>query len=160
MGHKIKLGQLVIDKVSGLKGYVTSKTETIAGVVQWGIQPKVDPEKMTIPDGTNIDGFMLQVEDKGVSEEIPDEDTDVKVKLGDRVKDTVTELEGITSEKHIFLNGCVFFTVTSNRFDNFGNVIKRTVNHRLLELIEKKPTAKSAEARPSTGGPTRRAPKQ
>ena len=39
------------------------------------------------------------------------------IRLGDRVKDTVTGFKGIATSRHEYLNGCVRWGVTEERID-------------------------------------------
>ena len=56
----IKLGETVIDKVSGLVGVASSRTEFLNGCVQYGVTPKVKKGATEMPTW-NIDQGQLEL---------------------------------------------------------------------------------------------------
>jgi hypothetical protein len=104
----IKLGNIVRDRITGIEGFATAKHEMLNGNVQYSVQPKADPkEPAKAPDGTASDEHMLEFVSDGVAEEaIPP--SEVHFHLGDLVKDTVSGVQGISTQKTTFLNGCVY----------------------------------------------------
>lgn len=106
---RIKLGQSVKDKVSGLKGIVSSKLESVTGNVQFGVQPKGDGAD--VKEAQFIDHFTLEVTGDGVSKDCPPVDATVRVGLQDTVRDRVSGMTGVCLERLTFLNGCVHFVV-------------------------------------------------
>ena len=63
---KIKLGDLVIDKVTGFVGTVVAKAEYLNGCIQYGVKPKVDKDgKMVDVEYIDVDQLeSLSVADK------------------------------------------------------------------------------------------------
>lgn len=60
MGKKIKLGALVLDRVTGMKGIVTSRLEYLNGCIQYGVKPKMESDGK-YPDTQYIDVAQLEV---------------------------------------------------------------------------------------------------
>lgn len=64
MGKKIKLGDVVEDKVTGFKGIVTVVSEYLNGCCRMGVQPRVDKDGK-VPDSIYVDEPQLRhVEEK------------------------------------------------------------------------------------------------
>ena len=106
----IKLGSTVRDVVSGFTGIAIQRLDQLNGNVQIGIQPKMAEGTNTYPDAMFIDHHMLDVMDEGVvgrTTEAPE----VAIKVGQRVKDRVSGLQGIATQKATYMNGCVSFLV-------------------------------------------------
>ena len=61
----INLGDKVQDKVSGIIGIATSRTEYLNGCIQFAVMPKVDPKKNDI-QSWNIDEGQLKVISSGL----------------------------------------------------------------------------------------------
>lgn len=64
MCEQIKLGDVVIDKTTLMKGVVTSKTEYLNGCVQFGVIPKYIPGQ-PYPEEIGIDEGSLNLVKKG-----------------------------------------------------------------------------------------------
>lgn len=102
------LGQTVIDQLTGLKGIVQYIDEFHSGTIHCSVQPKGDGDK--VPDGYNIDWQQLVLQVDGPSIEVtpvPDP-TDY---LGKRVKDKITDFEGVATHRHTHVNGCETYYV-------------------------------------------------
>lgn len=67
---RFELGDRVKDRVSGLVGIITTRTEHLNGCRQYGINPGVDKDGKMI-EGWNIDGEQLVLVDKGLNEKEP-----------------------------------------------------------------------------------------
>lgn len=106
---KIRLGNKVKDRVTGLTGYVTSRSDQLNGNVQFGVQPPGEGDK--IPDSQYVDHFMLEVLEEGFANDLPPVDDTVTVQLQDKVRDKISGMEGTATEKITFQNGCVYFIV-------------------------------------------------
>jgi len=63
---KIELGKEVKDKVSGLKGIITSRSENLNMCNRYYVQPKADKD-MKIPDGWWLDEMQLKIIGSGVA---------------------------------------------------------------------------------------------
>ena len=74
----------------------------------------------------------------------------VKIKLGDKVKDTITDLEGTAIAKTIYLNGCIQFQVQSKKLFN-GDVVEGSWVDE-VQLIKIKPVKKKPLVKRTYGG--------
>jgi len=149
---KIKLGSTVVDKATGYKGVVTAQVEMLNGNVQYSIVPKAKAGVGTYPEGIQLDGAQLEVIDEGISGVAAKPKTS-EIKLGEKVKDIVTGLSGIVTSKTTFLNGCLYFMV-STKSD------KKDLEMFIpLERTERQGVGISAKLKVTggTGGPATRA---
>jgi hypothetical protein len=67
---KFEQGDRVEDRVSGLVGIITSRTEHLNGCRQYGINPGVDKDGKMV-EGWSIDGEQLVLVDMGLNEKDP-----------------------------------------------------------------------------------------
>ena len=75
----------------------------------------------------------------------------MEIKLGSKVKDTVTNLEGIAVSRHIYLNGCHRYCVQPP-LDKDGKVPDaHYIDEHQLEVIAE--PKKITEGNRTTGGP-------
>lgn len=75
------------------------------------------------------------------------------IKLGDRVKDTVSGLVGIATQRIEFLNGCIQYSVTPKLKKGGTEMVAWNIDEEQLVSLEKeKVTVKKSP----TGGPTTR----
>ena len=58
---KIKLGDKVVDKVTGFEGIATSKIEFLNGCIQYAVQPKGITSEGKMKEVEYIDGQQLEV---------------------------------------------------------------------------------------------------
>jgi hypothetical protein len=63
----VRMGIEVKDRVTGLRGIITGKTEYINGCVQWLVKPPVDKDGKLV-DGCWIDTIQLEVVGQGIAE--------------------------------------------------------------------------------------------
>src|SRR4051812_43783551 len=94
----IRLGDHVRNKVTLFEGHVQSISEHFNRAPQYGVQPKCGADGK-IPDSFSIDGFMLEVLDRGFADSLPPIDDSVTIKLGEEVQDRVSGIRGIAMEK-------------------------------------------------------------
>lgn len=64
--ESVRMGVEVKDRVTGLRGIITGKTEYINGCVQWLVKPPVDKDGKLV-DGCWIDTVQLEVVGQGIS---------------------------------------------------------------------------------------------
>lgn len=75
------------------------------------------------------------------------------IKLGSRVRDTLTGFEGIATGRTTFLFGCVRVCIESPELEK-GETIENWFDEQRVETVKKKPVKISAEADPKApGGP-------
>jgi hypothetical protein len=77
------------------------------------------------------------------------------IKLGDRVKDTVTGFEGIAVAKTEWLHGCVRFVVQPQSLDKDGKVqVAETFDEPQLKIIKAAAVAGAVDSeKPRSYGP-------
>lgn len=109
--QELKLGMIVQDKASGLKGMLTARHELLFGSTQYAIQPK--GKGHDYPESRLIDEQQIKIISKGESAGLPSEDDTVEILLGEEVEDRITGFKGTTEERVVFMNGCVFFNMTT-----------------------------------------------
>lgn len=135
IGVNHRLGVLARDTVTGFEGVVTVRVEMLNGNVQFLLQPK--GKKDAIADGKCIDFHLLEEIGAGVADKLPPIDQSATIKLGQRVRDRVSGLTGIVTEKTTFQNGCVYFAIQAhaNRSKLLGE-IPGSINfpHQRLEV--------------------------
>ena len=78
---------------------------------------------------------------------------DNMIELGDKVKDNVSGLIGIATEKHEYLNGCIQFTVQAPFDKKTGEMPAWKLDEEQLEVADKK---KVKIKKSNTGGPSTR----
>ena len=111
--HEVNLlGFVVRDSVSGLEGIADVRVTLINGNVRYSIQP-LSSDGKKLEDSWEIDEHRLEVVHGGLSADVIKIPPNISIDLGFSVKDLVTGLIGIVTEKHESLNGCVNFLVVS-----------------------------------------------
>jgi len=104
-------GQTVRDRVTGFTGVLVSFAELANGSVHAQLQPKMKEGEASIPDLVSMDFFTLEVVDNALVGIMPPVEGSFAVNLGDRVRDRVTGLTGVVSERVVQQNGCLFVHV-------------------------------------------------
>ncbi len=161
----VKLGNVVRDPVTGFTGTATQYVELLNGTVQFAVQPACGPnEPNKLPDAYSFDIHLLEFVEEGMEAKVTPPSPDVKIKLGDRVRDTITKLEGVTTQKTVFVNGCTYFSVQAERTDSKAVEPPKPlfISHDRLELIVPAvPTPRPAPVASTRapGGPTTLAPR-
>ena len=107
----VKLGNIVEDVVSGLKGTAVAVLEPMTGMKQIGIQPKGDGS--AIPDSTFIDEYLVEWREDGIAARVPPV-AETSFTFGQEVRDIASGQVGQITNKITYLNGCVHFGVTTN----------------------------------------------
>lgn len=153
----IRLGYTARDKVSGFTGVAHSRLEFLTGNVQYSLQPPA--KDGVLPDLIAFDEHQLEeVPGAAVPSIAPPADTGVK--LGEKVKDIVSQVEGIATRRVIFLNGCVYYTVQDVKANKDGSIVEHFLEWKRLERTGAGVTAKIAKrdepAKVRTGGPNTR----
>ena len=105
----VQLGQEVKCVVTGLTGTVTQRIEKFNGSIQFAVQPK-NEDGRTVLEATVLDHQYLEVIGDGLKDKVI-EHVETDIKLGQELKDKVSDFRGIAMEKAIFINGCVYFWV-------------------------------------------------
>jgi hypothetical protein len=149
------LGKKLKDKVSGFTGIASIKTNFLTGTVQYTLVAPVD-KKGDIRE-LSFDVYQLEYIDEGVTTiEAP---TDTGIKLGEEVKDIVTGVEGITIQECIFLNGCVYYTVsTKDEKEPKDMFIEYCRLTRIGVGVSEQIAERTADIKVKTGGPSFKVP--
>lgn len=82
---RIKLGDKVRDKITGLEGIAVCKIIFINGCVQYSVQPKWDKKTGTIPEDANIDEKSLEVISPKIKK-IKDDDDGGRMTFGTKMR--------------------------------------------------------------------------
>lgn len=163
----IRLGMEVFDRASKLRGLVITRADMFNGNTQFAIMAQGDGSE--IKEGTFVDWHAIGIIGKGISDILPPVATDVKVGLGEKVKDRVSGLQGMVIERITFQNGCVYLNVQppvdkkkpdagmpkAVLFDHMRLIgIDKGISHEMPAAISRPDIA--APKPKSTGGPMRR----
>lgn len=73
------------------------------------------------------------------------------IKLGDRVKDRISGLTGIATERREYLNGCVQYAITPKIKPGATELPAWCIDEQQIDVLTKK---KAIVKKRSTGGPT------
>ena len=115
------LGRQITDQITGLKGVITAFAEFLYGPIRIGVTPskmsKGEPVEALWLDKARLKIGKVHTE-VGV---LP-----YTVKLGEKVKDTVTGFRGIATGRYVFLNGCIRIEVTPEELKD-GKPIEQVV---------------------------------
>lgn len=106
----VKLGHLAKDKVSGFTGIAVTQTDFLSGNVQFTLQPQVDEKGAEVPAQV-FDAHQMESLGPVNTIKVIAAPADTGIKLGEKVKDIVSTVEGIAIRRATFLNGCVYYSV-------------------------------------------------
>ena len=99
---KVKLGDMVVDEISGFEGIVTSITTFVAGCKRIGVksQKLIDGK----PIGTQVfDEQLLNITDRNII--IPAKQVKKTIKLGDKIECVINKHTGIAVSMTEYING-------------------------------------------------------
>lgn len=149
----IKLGMEVEDLSSGLKGIVDAKQYNMYSGMKVSVQPRGDGSELKT--GWLLDAVSVKVINKEpiIAATEPEE----VIKLGERVKCSVTEFEGVAVSRQVYINGCTRIKI-QEKYKKDGMVQQEPQifwqDEPAVEVIKaKKKDPKPTPARQSTGGP-------
>ena len=149
----IQLGTRVKDILTGLEGVAVARTEWLYGCTRIGIE-SVDLKK----DGKPSDSMWFdeqRVEAVEGGKGLPCQPAHkCDIKLGSKVKDTLTGFKGLASAKTTWLSGNINITVEPEELFEGKPITPHAFEAQRLELIEvqKPPMAKTAN-KDAPGGP-------
>jgi hypothetical protein len=107
----VQMGNIVRDPITGFEGMAIQLVELLNGNLQYAVQPKCEKKDGNkLPYSYNFDTHLLEYVSEGLADKVTPP-PEVPIKLGDKVKDKITLLEGIANMRAIFMNGCIYFTV-------------------------------------------------
>jgi hypothetical protein len=112
----ISLGVEARDRITGIQGIVTSKHNTLGGMLQWGIELKV---KKTGEEqaAKSFDAIRLVYIGVGVTKELAPIEQAPDFALGDEVEDLTSGLKGVITKMHVFISGCLYLSVVPKAKD-------------------------------------------
>lgn len=73
------------------------------------------------------------------------------IKIGDKVKDTITGLEGMAVAKIIYMNGCIQYEVQPKGLDKDGKIIKSAWVDEGQLIVKKEAKIKKVKEKPPGG---------
>ena len=156
MNCSIKLGWNVKELSTGVSGIATQMIEESNGNIKIVVvQPRVKE------DGTVIDSFFYDHQlivklDDGIADKVTQPPAPCKVKIGDKVRDTISGYTGVVTEIGLHMNGCYRVATTGDKLVK-GKLQHEGVSDLRLEVIE--PVTRTTNTpKTRTGGPAVRAP--
>lgn len=148
MTQEIKLGNIVEDRVTGIKGTAYQYYYRSNGNRLIGVQPRGDGN--TMPEAVFIDDFSLIVIEDGLAADLP-EPAKTNIEIGMEVVEIASKQTGVVTAKALFMNGCINFEVTTKSVDNKSPEMF-WVDHTRIEVVGD--GIKTAiKKTPETGGP-------
>lgn len=136
MSYKIKLGERVVDPITGVQGIATVRVIKHNGNVRYSVQP-LSPVPGVVADSWDIDEHTLNVIDEGYSAQaVPLPDYTGGIELGDEVQDRMSLLTGVAAARYEHYSGCVEFLVVVPR-EELHEVVNMTVGWQQLMITEK-----------------------
>lgn len=155
LDQELKLGIEVEDLSSGLKGTLDGKQYNLYSGMKVSIQPKGDGSELKT--GWIVDAVGVKVLDPKPIVEGIIEPKEV-IKLGERVKCSVTEFEGVAVSRKIYLNGCTRIQIQEKyKKDGMVQQEPQTLwqDEPALQVIKPTPVdPKPAPKSQNTGGPS------
>ncbi|KAA0573397.1 hypothetical protein [Azospirillum sp. Sh1] len=151
---QFKLGQTMRDRASGFTGIAVSRFDFLNGNVQYSLQPKAPEGATTLPEAVSFDIQQLEVVDAGISD-TASKPARTPIRVGQKVKDTITGLTGVATMQATYMNGCVSFLVTPRRRLLRENDAEWVSSVRLT-AIDEKPAIEPPKSEKPTGGPPMR----
>lgn len=145
-------GAMVEDKVTGFKGVVTGVVYHLSGSEQALVSPRVGKDGK-MPDTWNIDIGRLKHLRAGPVKAVPADDTS-HIQLGSTARDRVTKMQGVLTEKAVYLNGCTHFILTAEAAKKDERLL--ACDWKRLELDTSVPIIAQPAAVPPKGGPSTR----
>ena len=76
------------------------------------------------------------------------------IKLGSKVRDTISGFEGIVTARHEYLNGCVRYSISATSLDENGKMFDEAwLDDQQVEVIEEMGPEVSKDSTGKPGGP-------
>lgn len=157
----IEPGQKVRNRLSGITGYVASRTESISGYVWLGVQPRAKDEnateepKLVTSDECEweaIEGAVPRLDEPRVPV--------AHFELGQRVKDKITGFQGIVAARTEHLNRCWSYDVQAEvvKKDDGASGAFESFQSNRLELVDNGIIQTPKEVKQRRTGPTLHTP--
>lgn len=146
------LGKEVQDAVSGVKGICTGFTLQANHNVMITITPRT--ENNTYQEPWLYDHNIVDITGEGVSNRVIFPEP-TPFKIGSKVRDKISGYEGIITEQHFFLSGCVNHSVAATDVLEKGVPVNKPFVTERLELVGEDKSISEAP-KTKTGGPNKR----
>jgi hypothetical protein len=147
--QEVKVGDRVKDRISGFSGIVTSITDYVAGCRRVGVSPEKLHNGEVIERGI-FDEPNLQILEKAVF--TSDNEAKPKIKLGDRVRDKISTMEGIATSITTYLSSDVYIGVTPTKVKDGKPLEGVNVPHQLVEVVKEQVEKEPPKGSRKTGG--------
>lgn len=129
--QEIKIGDLVTDKITGFEGIVTSITTFLAGCSRVGVKSR------KLVDGRPLPTELLDINDlKKVGRGVRSRKHKEKIKLGDKVEETVSGFQGIAYCITEDLNGSAMVGVIPRTTDKNKRPEVEGIPEELLRKVK------------------------
>jgi hypothetical protein len=147
MDKTIRLGDTVKDEISGVKGVVIGYYEYVYGCVRCCVQPPGMKDEQPIKSSTFDLDQLKKLKDGNIRNTKP-----TRFDLGEKVKDSITGFEGVTTGRFTYLHGPTCYGVQPQKLDKDGNkpAESDTFDEGRLERLNKQVVDPPRRA---TGGP-------
>jgi hypothetical protein len=129
---KFSNGQVVTDKVSGIKGTIDQSTVMNTGNIQYSILPK-SKDGLKREESWFVDEDSLQVEEGKIAREYT---LDFKFETNTKAKDKITGFEGYVSRAIVDLNKCVRYILVGEYNYKKGEPNRLWADEKQLEQLE------------------------
>ncbi len=146
-----ELGNYVVDGATCFKGVIDGRAIWNTGNIQYSVKPKVKDDG-SMQDSMWIDGDHLKLQDGDNGVDSKYGNPAFKFDNGDEVKSTIFKFKGIVVGKIQWLNGCLEYSICSQKLDSEQKGVFKTIAEEELELV--KPKAVKTKKR-KFGGPVK-----
>ena len=118
------LGKIAIDTVTGFSGTVVSVVFQMSGNVQYCVTPNVSEEGNTYPESVAIDKNVIVIDqaDNGVTDRVIKTSSQTPAfAFGEKVRDIITGIKGIVTQRAVYISGCTFYCVENKKKNEWIN---------------------------------------
>jgi len=120
MESKLKLGQTVTDKITGLTGVITCIAEFMHSPPRVCVTPRKKPKDAEKESDHWLDEARL----KPGKIALKVERKPATVPFGQKVKDPISGFSGVATARFFHINGCIQIEVTPDKLKADGSIIK------------------------------------
>ena len=146
----IEFGDIVQDNITGFKGVVTGRTESINICDRITVQPQGLDKEGKVHDSMEFDVTSLtKIGHLEGHKTVKPKKQDIGLK--DMVRSVITGFEGVATRRTIWSNGCVYYSVQPLAKEE-GSALPKAIGFFDNELEVTKKYEKPVEKR-TTGGP-------
>jgi len=143
-----KIGQTVKDLVTGVEGVAICRAQYLHGCIRLEVQPSKKKDD-TIPESVMIDEVQIKIINK--KQLIKVKKSKQLVKLGQKVYDPVSDLQGIVVARSVYMNGCSRVYLAFKKDHNGKYQDGRWIDEPQVRIVKEKRAVKQGSR--LTGGP-------